>query len=170
MQLIRCTRKLLKVVGKPSVESESGVACLGGWHANLLWIERRKCVLFTNDETLFSIFVPGLKKPDFQSLDNIFTQILFRSLRTEGFNQKQIERVLDEYSSVEFAQSNNRSVIGSMNDLAYQLNCMIRSAGGLRNTVRDEVNFQLNRIPMGAIRKHCFSVIALQSRLKQYAK
>ena len=28
------------------------------WHANLLRIDRRKCVLFTQDATLYSVFVP----------------------------------------------------------------------------------------------------------------
>ncbi|MCG6863181.1 MAG: hypothetical protein LJE70_18225, partial [Chromatiaceae bacterium] len=31
-----------------------------GWHCNLLRIERRKCVLFTHDETLFSFLLCGL--------------------------------------------------------------------------------------------------------------
>lgn len=49
MQLIRCTKKLQKEMGlsKASLaESEPAVACLGSWHANLLFIARRKCVLF----------------------------------------------------------------------------------------------------------------------------
>ncbi|MGH8569046.1 MAG: DUF6933 domain-containing protein [Gammaproteobacteria bacterium] len=31
-------------------------ASRAGWHANLLWFERRKCVLFTHDETLYSVW------------------------------------------------------------------------------------------------------------------
>jgi hypothetical protein len=60
---------------------------IGGWHSNLLHVERRKCVLFTNDKTLFSFFVPGLKKPEFNHFDELFRQYLFKSLLNEGFSQ-----------------------------------------------------------------------------------
>ncbi len=65
MQPIHCTQKLLKELGKrgagvPQPEPQRGL--LGPWHANLIRIERRKCILFTNDLTLYSFLVPGVKK------------------------------------------------------------------------------------------------------------
>ncbi len=169
MQLIRCTRKLMKEIGNPPTNEEPTPGNLGGWHANLLRFERRKCVLFTNDVTLFSIFAPGLKKPDFQALASVFGQKLFRNLRLEGFSQEQIESVLDEYRTIGFAKTNNRSVLGSMNDLAFQLEWIVHSGGGLFNAPHDEVNRKLNRIPMGALREHCYSIDALRIRLERNA-
>jgi hypothetical protein len=62
---IHCTQKLLAEIPDrlidPSASGES-------WHANLLRIDRRKCVLFTHDATLYSVFVPGLKKAEFERL------------------------------------------------------------------------------------------------------
>lgn len=66
------------------------------WHANLLRFDRRKCALFTNDATLCSIFVPGLRKLPFQRIAEVFGQALYRSLRLDGLSQNQIEAVLDE--------------------------------------------------------------------------
>jgi hypothetical protein len=34
------------------------------WYANLLWVERQKCLLFTHAGTLFSVFVAGVRKAD----------------------------------------------------------------------------------------------------------
>jgi len=58
MQMIRCTQKLLKELPMEASEDAAALpsAC---WHANLLRIDRRKCLLFTHDTTLFSLFVPS---------------------------------------------------------------------------------------------------------------
>ena len=52
-----------------------------------------------------------------------------------------------------------------MNDLAYQLEWIIDSLGGLGVSSLDEVHHKLNRIPMNAIKPHVFSIDALRSRL-----
>lgn len=94
MATLRCTAKLLKELGvAPSKVDESG-GCLSSWHANLLRIDRRKCVLFTNDSTLYAVFVPGLRKRQFQEIADVFVQSVFRSLRLAEFTQAQIEIVL----------------------------------------------------------------------------
>ena len=59
MQLIRCTLKLQKEMGfkKSDLrEDEPVFSYLGSWHANLIHIDRRKCILFVNDKT-FSILL-----------------------------------------------------------------------------------------------------------------
>ena len=151
MQLIRCTQKLLKELKVKPSDIEPNLGSIGGWHANLLRIERRKCVLFTNDETLYSIFVPALKRPDFEYLDEVFRQSLFRRLRIEGFTQSQIENVLVEYSQIGFSKTNNRSVLGSINDLSFQIEFLIGRYGGSANLDLDALNDEINRVPMGAI-------------------
>ena len=146
--LIRCTQKLLaEVPGSfidPSATGES-------WHANLLRIERRKCVLFTHDATLYSVFVPGLTKPDFEGLGEVFGQRLFKALLWDEFPQTQIERMLDDCRSVRFTRSNNRSVLGSMNDLRFQIEVHVAHDGGLANTDLAGLHHKLNRTPMGAV-------------------
>ena len=54
-------------------------------------------MLFTHEQTLYSLLVPNLKKPEFLHLDDIFVQALFKQLRVEMFTQGQIESVLEEY-------------------------------------------------------------------------
>jgi hypothetical protein len=149
------------------MEQREGV--LGGWHANLLRIERKKCVLFTNDATLFSVFVPGMNKVRMERMALIFGQELFRSLNREGFGQSEIEAVLSEIQDIHYAKTNNRSVLGSMNDLACQLEWIVHANGGLGQASMQSVAHELNRIRLSAIREHAFSVEALRNRLEQYA-
>ena len=92
--IIRCTQKLLKELRIKPQEPEV-VSEVGSWHANLLRIERRKCVLFTHDMTLFSVFVAGLTRPDFEHIDGVFGQALFKTMLLFDFAQSEIERMLD---------------------------------------------------------------------------
>jgi hypothetical protein len=165
MQYIRCTQKLLDEL-KVKLPNERKVqfGFIGGWHTNLLRIERRKCVLFTNDRTLYSFFVPGLKKPEFHHFDELFRQYLFKSLMNEGFSQRQIERVLSEYLTIVYGKTNDRSVLGSMTDLSFQLEYHIKASGGLSYLDLVALNKQINRIPMKAI-DHKYSIDVLSSML-----
>lgn len=90
--LIHCTQKLLAEIPGRFIDSSASGA---SWHANLLRFDRRKCVLFTHDETLYSVFVPGLRKPEFEQLDEVFGQRLFKALVWDEFPQTQIERMLE---------------------------------------------------------------------------
>ena len=164
--LIRCTQKLLVEIPHGLVDlSASG----GGWHANLLRIERRKCVLFTHDATLYSVFVPVLKKPEFERLDEIFGQRLFKALLWDEFPQVQIERMLEACRSIRFASSNNRSVLGSMNDIRFQIEVHVAYDGGLAYVDLAALHHKLNRIPFGAI-GYQYPVEELHAHLEQVAK
>src|SRR3990167_4030801 len=110
MAFIRCTKKLLAELPSPLEDAVSKSTILGDWHAKLLQIERRKCVLFTNDETLFSVFVPMLKKPHFQNLASVFLDSLMQTLKSEAFDEI-IEQVKDDYTeNLTYGTTNNRSV------------------------------------------------------------
>ena len=166
MQLIRCTQKLFKELKVKPTEELPKFGYIGVWHANLLRIERRKCVLFTNDQTLYSFFVPGLKKSEFVHFDEVFRQNLFKCLLNERFSQAQIEKVLDEYREVKFAKTKNRSVLGSMNDLAFQIKYRVENSGGLNYLEPIALNQALNRIPFKAI-DYQYSIDALRAKFTQ---
>jgi hypothetical protein len=125
---------------------------LGNWYANLLRIDRRKCVLFTHEQTLYSLFVPSLKKPEFQRLDDIFVRVLFKQLQAEMFTQGQIENILDEYDGkIKYAKTENRSLLGSMNDLAFHIKSEVQFYQTLANVDVFSLIRKLNHIPFKAI-------------------
>ena len=73
MQLIRCTGKLQKEMGLKKtdlLEAEPHFSYLGSWHANLIHIDRRKCVLFVNDKTLFNFIAPDVYRTEIRNLNN----------------------------------------------------------------------------------------------------
>lgn len=146
--LIRCTRKLLDEIPAGFIDpSASGVS----WHANLLRFERRKCALFTHDATLYSVFVPGLKKPEFERLDEVFGQRLFKTLLWDEFSQDRIERALAACRTIRFTRSNNRSVLGSMNEMRFHVEVDVEDAGGLERVDLVDLHYRLNRTPWSAV-------------------
>lgn len=154
MQIIHCTKKLLNELGALGSKMPDGhpTGVFGPWHANLIRIERRKCILFTNDRTLYSFLVPGVKKKD--DFHDLFLMNLNAHLVVEGLRQGEILKALAEYGEIAVAPTSNRSVLGSMNDLANQVEFLISRAGGLEKADMLRVNMMLNRVPMGALKYH----------------
>ena len=160
VQIIHCTRKLLnELEASParSITPEHSSGFLGPWHANLIRIERRKCLLLTNDRTLYSILIPGVKKKDLDNFRELFALHLKMNIAKEGFRPSDVRMALEEYSEIEIAPTTSRSVLGSMNDLADQADFLVGRAGGLEKGDILAVNMMLNRIPMGAI-KYRYSI------------
>ena len=172
MQTIHCTQKLLKELGKQGAtipKSETQHSFLGPWHANLIRIERRKCILFTNDFTLYSFLVPGVKKADLNNFRDMFLLHLRINLIKEGFSAEDIHNTLVEYEEIAVAPTTNRSVLGSMNDLVNQSDSLVHRAGGLDKADILVVNMLINRIPMGAL-KYQYPIEKLYERFGRQDK
>jgi len=135
---------------------------LGSWHANLIHIDRRKCVLFVNDKTLFNFMVPDVSRAQIRELDKLFMGYLSCVLADARMVEADQVRILSEYDEVAYANTNNKSVLGSMNDLAFHYKYSILEAGGVHSPTVPEIIRRLNRMPMGAL-KYVFPIEALKA-------
>jgi len=163
--IIHCTQKLLSEL-KPKLTDETPDDPFWSWHGNLLNIERRKCVLLTNDVTLYSMFIPGLTKPDFESFKFVFGQHLFKNLLHEKIPQVQIEAVLSKCEHLSYKKCKDRRVLGCMNDLRQQLEYVVWDSGGLELTDIYDLNSKLNRTTLSPIgRKR--PIEALKEKLQE---
>ena len=154
MAILRCTRKLLKelrVKDNDLVQESETPSLLGDWYAHLLLIERRKCVLFTNAETLFTFAAIGLRRPDFDRIGEVFQSRFKESLQEEGIPADQADRVLGEYELLPLGKTESRSILGSMNDLAHHLKWYMASERDLMPDVLPSIQRRLNDMPMGAM-------------------
>lgn len=163
MLTLQCTNKLLKEL-KTDLSPIKDTDPVTLWHANLLTLDRRKCVLFTNDKTRYSFLVPGLKKPNFQILGEVFLDNLFRSMLNDGIPHKGIEKVLSGCRKCAFTKSSSKSVLGTMNDLANIIKWTVYDDGGLATTDISEMMNRLNRMPMKPL-DYGFSVDAFKEML-----
>jgi len=102
--------------------------------------------LFVNDRTLFNIIVPDLSRAEIRKLSEQFTLTLSCVLASEGFPKHVVEKVMSEYEQIEFAKSANRSVLGSVNDLAFHYKHLILGAGGVHSWRVPDIIWKLNRM------------------------
>ncbi len=168
MRILYCTQKLLKELdvqppGPGEISSPEG---LGNWYANLLRIERRKCLLFTNEKTLYSFLVPAVLKENLRHIEQEFLAHLLLNLKYEGFDQDSLERVSDEYRHLGFSKTASRSVLGSMNDIAYHYEGYIHMEGGIENAKMLQINHKINRMPMSAI-GYQYSIEVLRKAIEE---
>jgi hypothetical protein len=88
-------------------------------------------------------------------LDDIETEFvihLAKNLQYEGISLEAINKINQEYFEIGFAKTSNRSVLGSMNDLAYQCEYFVMRDGGIEKARILQINHKLNRTPMSAIK------------------
>ncbi len=154
MLLLRCTIKLLKEVGVKQVDLASNLQTidpLGSWYANLLHLDRKKCLLFTNEKTLYSFLVPGVKKSDYKDFGMPFRVNLMLNLKFEGFEDSTVKKLLKGYDDYGFTKTGSRSVLGSMNDFADQYDNYIYYFGGIKKFDLMDTNRRVNESPMSAL-------------------
>ena len=117
------------------------------WHANLVWVERKKLVLFCSNRTLFCCVSPPVLKAQIQSIVPLFLSSLRYQMQHEGFTSYDIAYAIAKYESMGVGRTNNRSVLGSMNDYVFHLGYRIYGDGGLAKCNLGEVVQYLNKIP-----------------------
>ena len=168
MRIIHCTKRLLKEIEAVPIEFDRNVSALegmGNWYANLIRIDRRKCIIFTNEKTLYTFLIPKVVKNNLKNIEHEFLTHLTFNLQSEGFGIEIIHRIQQEYREIRYAKTANRSVLGSMNDLASLYEHRIMGSGGIDNMKILAINQETNRTPMGAL-KYVFPIKALKNLLQ----
>ena len=151
MQFIRCTAKVQKEMGLKKSDLSEGspqLSRLGQWHCNLIHIDRRKCILFANDKTLFNFIVPGVPRAEIRELGDLFGLNFRCVLTAEGFGGESVDRILEEYSEIQYGKSNDRSVLGSINDMAFHYEHWMLDGGGVHSAEVPAIIQKMNRVPM----------------------
>lgn len=72
MRIIHCTQKILKELDVPLVEPDKithPAEGLGNWYCNLIRIDKRKCLLFTNGKSLYSFLIPNVLKANLKNIE-----------------------------------------------------------------------------------------------------
>ena len=113
------------------------------WYGNLLVLDRRKCLLLTHADTLFTIFEPDVRANDLRSTHDLVPGLIERELLAEGLPVCAFGDLGTEELSI--AKTADRSVLGCMNDMAYLCEDAFARAGILASTDVRSVNRHLRR-------------------------
>ena len=140
--ILRCTNKLLAVIG-PALADPAPAPDAEDWYANLLWFDRRKCLLATHSGTLFTIFEANVTASGLRATRQLITGLISRELRREDLSLATFG-ILDEQELL-LAKTADRSVLGCMNDMAFLCQHAIAGSGGLARTDLADLNRSLRR-------------------------
>lgn len=116
MLTLRCSQRLLvRLAVKPDPKPPVSTTLLGDWFAHLV-AGRKGTVLFVSEKTLLPVVVAA---PDVRALLPCFREGLSGVLMALGVAAPAVERELAQMVDVTFAKTNNRRVMGSMNDFVF---------------------------------------------------
>ncbi len=145
MLVLRGTKKLRdRLKGTPADDGTESTTALGDWFANaLFW--RPQVALVVNERTLLPVFVP--LAPAATLLERI-PEAIESVLRLHGASDSFLAAEREAMRDVRMAATNNRSVLGAMNELAYHGE-MIVKLDGIRDL--DELSLRLSRLILGPL-------------------
>jgi hypothetical protein len=121
-----CTQKLLRRlrIAKPEAEVVPPTNALGNWYANLIYVGRAQIVMATSERTLLTVLLPtvDLRK----SLVPNLCETVYLLLQQLGVDQARAAIEVEAMREVRIGRTENRSVLGSMNDLSGMLDWDVR--------------------------------------------
>ena len=141
--VVRCTKKMLDLLGGGAVTLVDLAPSDDDWYVNLLWVERRKCLLLTHSGTLFSVFRADIRSADLRPFGAYLVDLIEAELRVERFP-------IDTFSAVApdcvlLAKTASRRTLGFMTEMAAELGYAIPAAGGLSACDVGALNQRLRR-------------------------
>lgn len=141
--IVRCTKRLRDALHIRDVALVDATPSDEDWYANLVWFDRRKCLLLVHAGTLFPIFLADVRIPDLRPVGPRIVRIVEDALLEEGLPAEVLGRL--DPNEVQLAKTASRHVLGVMNEMAFECGWQIDRAGGLWNVNVDDLNHHLHR-------------------------
>jgi hypothetical protein len=156
MPNVFCSTNLLPLIGKTQLSKITSTDSdpRANWNGRLFYINKKKCILFTNKPTLYSVVRLDVSKKQLADPKSFFLSSLFAQLKFDKFyNFREETYWLDNFNDIRyFRTDNDKRVIGSMNDFVYQLKVGLTLGSSLLQVVNDlTAAHYLNTIPMSLI-------------------
>lgn len=128
MVTIRCSQKLLARIGAPVAETVPATTRLGDWHAKPVAIGHQRLILLISERSRLPVIMwaRGARR-----LTAIFADALAAVLWGLGIDAAAINRELEEMHEVAIAKTNDRSLLGTLNDFTHQLQWQLPDDPGL---------------------------------------
>ncbi len=149
---IYTTKKLEKFVKKLIKNDQQGQGessgILGDWNATLFYVDRKKCLLFTNKKTKYNVILSNVKAADLKKIDDLFKNAFFTQLIYDG-----IVLTFDHIASltdnlVFRSTDNDRSTLGFQNHSLSNWDWWRNQYKTLENMPMKELTSRINNVPI----------------------
>lgn len=143
--LLRCTARLLKLLGNRAGPLVNAEAHDDDWYGNVFVVDRRKCMLLVHAGTLFSVLDTDVRVAQLDDLGVYFATRVVDALASEGLAGTALGPT--DPSEVRVAKTASRSVLGHMNEMVSEAAHYIAYDGGLEAADTTDINRRLRRTP-----------------------
>ncbi len=145
MVTLRLTHKLQKLLRIDLTEQlKPTTSNLGDWYANLVPTYSGDLIVFLNEKTLLSVAIPIWES---ENLLSLFRLRVVNLLGMIGIQLKAIENELSHYTHIQFGKTRSHSVLGSMNDFAFQYQVIAEEAENKADLSLSKAEYQLSQMP-----------------------
>jgi len=144
MFTVRCTQKLLRRL-EHTEETTPPTTVLGDWYANVLYSRPHQLVLCVSERSLLPVVLPAKEA---HTLAPRLAVTVGHVLQRLGVASALIEKEQNEMRAFAYGRTQNRRVLGSLNDLIFQLSWYLHD-GPAESLLKHSLH--LARTPCGAI-------------------
>lgn len=154
MTRVYCTKKLKDFIGEveETLPNDFNDIKLSDWNAHLFLVDKRKCIIFVNILTYYSVFIADIVKKDLKNIDEIFIKRLKEQLiQDRVVNDFKNAILLTDGAKISFIKTNNnKKAIGRINDFVsmFKVHCFVKY-GHLNEMDIVYENGLFNRTPTG---------------------
>ncbi|HEY5057941.1 MAG TPA: hypothetical protein VII51_02890 [Gaiellaceae bacterium] len=141
--IVRCTKRLRDALHVGSGALLDAPPNEDDFYANLVWFDRRKCLLLVHAGTLFPVFVADVRVPDLRPIGRQVVRVVEDALLEEGLPVDAFGQL--DPDDVQLEKTASRHVLGVMNEIAFECGWQIDRAGGLWNVKVDDLNHHIRR-------------------------
>jgi hypothetical protein len=145
MITLRCTRRVLDNLKDPLTERlVPPTAALGEWYVNLIPVEIGHVFIFVHSTTLLMVALPA---EEIRSFMPAFPERVYHLLRRLGISMKVVKEETRQMREAQIAKTASRSVLGSMNDIAFHVQYWAEFDEYGRLINLDEMEMKLSGMP-----------------------
>lgn len=170
--IVRCTNKMLGLIGTSPGEVVRAKPADADWYANLFSLNRRRCLLLAHAGTLFSVVAADVREVDLLPIGRV-VGLIRQELTTENLPEDCLGELDPE--SIRLARTASRSVLGYMNEMVRYCRYAMVAQGAFERLDIKAINRDLRRelhlsrqppgyfVPIALVRER---VASLQPNLK----
>lgn len=116
MVQIYCTQKLVKFI-KTGIK-ESLPRKEYDWSAHLFFISGRKCIIFVNKQTLYTVMLLDIFKKDMAHINRLFLEAFIGQLKMDHILGSHEALIRDQYKEISLLSTDNdRKTLGTINNI-----------------------------------------------------
>ena len=119
---IGCTKKLIDYLGISPAQATKGIDPLFAFSANLIVMNRRKCIVIANDSTGCGFLLYGITAGDKKKLQELLEAGLRNMLASESISQEVIDRyIADCCFPASLFKTGDRSSVARLNKFCQRI-------------------------------------------------